>query len=246
MNFLKAHWLYVAMALASVVMFGAGAVITGPSPSAEVQAAFQIDKEIARATVLIETPEGGGGSGVVVYQDDLVARVLTCYHVVRGSTEATVSYHNGMYHSNWNSQMKIVTFDVVKDLALLEGKSGFPGVARVLTERQYGQDICVYLPCLVMGYPATLGHPDGAGFVDAAHLTAGYISDLEAKMRSISTSAPITYGNSGGGCWVKISGHWTLVAIMKHVKLVDPHREHPITHVNYAVHPLDIISFLDR
>jgi len=131
--------------------------------------------------------QAGTGSGFVW---DGRGRIVTNYHVVRGSTAFSVSFANGQSHG-----AKLIGYDPHKDLAVLTlDASVAPPLP--LTHGS-SRELVVGQKVLAIGNPFGLDHT----------LTTGVISALGREMQSlagttsegvIQTDASINPGNSGG------------------------------------------------
>ncbi len=241
MQFFRKNLLWVLLLCAGVSLI---AVDQQFAPTQEMTDAYQIHTEMGAAVVRVNRPNFGGGSGTVIYQDDKVAHVLTNWHVIAGPGEVTVSWHNGMYHEVITSPAKVLRSDPHSDLALLETQPVWRGVARVVTQHEFDRYVSIYQRVLVLGFPATIW-VEGDSFVHSAHLTEGWLSDLNDRDH-LRISAQITYGNSGSGLFMKVKGRWMLVGVIRAVKTVDGHQEHPLPHIGFAVRPENVLDFLSR
>jgi len=203
------------------------------TPAPSFQNAYKISQEISDCVVRIEDHEGGYGSGVVIRQAD-TAMILTAFHVIDGAKTLKVSHRDSMTGALLQTDGKVVRVDRVHDLALVETKPIWPGSALLVTYEQYDGDLTSFQECLQAGYPL---------LTETVHISYGLICNLDDHGR-LRTSAPIVYGNSGGGVFAKIDGKWRLIGILQAVRLVDGDRSHPVPHINYSASPLWVLRFV--
>lgn len=238
-------WMKFVCALALVAAFFSLVVADQYfAPQQYVKDAYKINQEIGLCTVIVNAGANSGGTGLVVAQDDKRALVLTAYHVVEDNDKFTITWNDGMIPNHIRTTGKLVRFDKALDMAILETAPVWSAVATIITEREYDREVTVYQRCLIAGYPvAILGRKNDP--TRSAHLTEGYISDLN-DTNLMRTSAPVVYGNSGGGVFMFIRGQWRLVGILRLVMSVDGNWHHPVPHINYATRTEDMLEFLAR
>lgn len=196
-----------------------------------------IQTEVVNTTVLILSGTGHG-SGVVVKQDKKRAYILTANHVVEGAK------------SLWGRQfignrlefelLTVVATDIDNDLALLESAPKWIGVAQIITS---DSDIKLYSKVLACGFPATATGP-----IDNM-VTDGRISRLHDPICRPSghtfTSVPMTFGNSGGGLFIKKDGHFVLAGIAQVIGLLKRHgQELYIMHISGFATGEQVLDFL--
>lgn len=204
------------------------------TPSPAILAAYQVMTEVACPSVKIELPQGGGGSGTVIRQTDSEAYILTAHHVIDGVTVCKVSYIDGMSDEIITTEGKVLRSDKEHDLALVVTKPVWPRVAQVVTYDQYLENVTIYQPVVVSGYPLLVHSP---------HITTGYLCDLQEN-KKMRTSAHAIYGNSGGGIFMMVDGHWRLVGVLVSILTLDGNGVHPLPQLSFSVSTLDILAFL--
>lgn len=204
------------------------------------------EREAADATVVLISLDGGYGSGVVVAQNKTRALILTANHVIRDLSpeEFTIEQRSptlALIQLKPLSGAKVVKRDVELDLVLIETKPIWPCVAKVARLQDLQDEIVAYAQCFVFGYPITGGLPPKFVF-----MTDGYISSMAGASTRMHISAPIVFGNSGGGVWVMAGGRLTLAGVVHTVYTVDGSRSHLLFHHGTATKPFDLIEFLNR
>lgn len=218
----------------SLLLLFLGCVTTGrPGPQA-------FEREASDATVLLISLQGSFGSGVVVAQDDQRALILTANHVVRdrSAEEFTIEQRSPRYKAIQLppcSGSKVVKRNLQLDLVLIETKPIWPRVAKVASLADLESDVVPYAECFVFGYPITGDAPP-----PAVHMTSGWITSMVPGGR-MGISAPIVFGNSGGGVWVQAGGRLTLVGVVHSMFAVQGNF---IYHHGRATRTTDMIEFL--
>ena len=174
-----------------------------PIPEENAQDRFDLWTQVATTDVLIRRIQSpGSGSGVVVHQDGQHALILTALHVV-STSETVVMLHQ---YPDLVSPGIVIRTDPANDLALIETLPVWRSVARVINGSQVG---AVAWGCRIVAY----GHPMGT---DQGVLTDGRVTALNDD-GFLRYSAPTFFGNSGGGVFMKLDGHWTLISISQRV-----------------------------
>ena len=179
-----------------------------PAQSNEHYDRARIGHDIAAPTVHLIINEVGGGTGVVIGETKDGSIIITANHVVRKAktirAEQTI---NG--HTNYGFGLEIIAHDDLKDMAILSCPRKWAGVAQIIAKVT---DLENFMEAFTYGYPGSgLGQLDGI-------LSHGFISNTAERRFSLdrvvtSTSVPVTKGNSGGGLFVLVDGHWKLAGI---------------------------------
>ena len=142
-------------------------------------------ERVKPGVVRIETPDGGGTGVIFETGTRRGALVLTNYHVIKGLNRVNVQVNDSRTY-----QGKVVGYDTVRDLAVLEICCGeFQALNLNGTENiKPGNEV------VAIGYPLWL--------TGSATVTRGIVSavgyDTERKSLVLQTDAPINPGNSGG------------------------------------------------
>jgi len=171
--------------------------------------------EVASASCRVLSPSGSSGSGVCFQAGRSYALVITANHVVDEGDEASISPENGTVH-----KALVVWRDAAEDLAVLRvpGRGVF-GRAASMAARDLGYR---WDPVLVYGFPAGVkpnGHPT-FGLVaaedDVLELHEPTPNGTFNHTRTVikwRITAPIFFGNSGGGVFVSEGGEWRLAGV---------------------------------
>ena len=140
---------------------------------------------------------GGIGSGVIL---DGVGHVLTCAHVVEGSTNLKVTTSDGVLH-----EARLVGLDRTRDVALLAlpRESSPPGEHPPIARRDLRRE-----PPALGEWVLALGHPGGPNIDRVPAAACGRITGLGVQLPAYlgtrvdgglyQTDIPIISGNSGG------------------------------------------------
>lgn len=183
-------------------------------------------KDVAVPSAFVaRTIDGGSGSGVVILRDADRVLVLTAAHVIGdGAATVLIVQHNSLQPGI------VVRVDRALDLAIVRTGPWDASVAHLVTNYDlhrigWGVRIVAY------GHP--LGEPQGV-------LTDGRITatDDDGYLRY---SAQTYYGNSGGGVFAQIDGHWTLISIAQRIAY-DGHVA--VSHIGRGVRPDLMLEFL--
>jgi len=188
-------------------------------PSLEPLPAGAVNKNLSAAlaaTVEIIT-EAGGGSGCVISPDGWI---LTNYHVIRGNGGAPAQRvsigftQDARLVPDTQFWADLVAFDVGRDLALLQIKTGFyqqvipPGYRFPFMKIASAAGLHIADPLYFSGYP-TIG---GMGNRATITCTEGMVSGFQSRngISYIKSAAVISPGNSGGAA---LDGQGRLVGI---------------------------------
>ncbi len=146
--------------------------------------------EMARAYVVrIDLPDGGCASGILLGEDRLI---LTNYHVVEGTDSLVATTDDGTI-----AEARVLTFDVDRDLALLQAQSTIPEPPPVVWADDAAMSVGEQL--VVIGYPFPgSSSPDDCS--ETITTTGGLLSSrLEILGQPyLQTDASLNPGVSGG------------------------------------------------
>ena len=146
--------------------------------------------EMARAYVVrIDRPDGGCASGILLGEDRLI---LTNYHVVEGIDSLVATTDDGTI-----AEARVLTFDVDRDLALLQAQSTIPEPPPVVWADDAAMSVGEQL--VVIGYPFPgSSSPDDCS--ETITTTGGLLSGrLEILGQPyLQTDASLNQGVSGG------------------------------------------------
>ena len=142
-------------------------------------------ERVKPGVVRIETPDGGGTGFIFETGTRRGALVLTNYHVIKGLDRVNVQVNDSRTY-----QGKVVGYDTVRDLAVLEICCGEFQALNV----NGAENIKPGNEVVAIGYKLWLR--------GSATVTRGIVSavgyDTEHKSRVLQTDVPINPGNSGG------------------------------------------------
>lgn len=233
------------------------------------QAGDDIDikhEKLLYPVVRVRTPRAGG-SGVVIYSE---AReegphrtyILTNQHVIDDAVRVTrswdnllqkyvtreknelvdveiFSWHNGKIIDRKTVKAAVIAHSADHDIAVLELRTGeepYPipveNRARLANDTEF-KNLRVFQEIYAVG--CSLGH-------DPIH-SKGDISDLSDLIEGktyIMGSAPIIFGNSGGGVFTQIDGNWILIGMPARVAVAWG----AVSHMNWFVPQSRISQFL--
>lgn len=167
-----------------------------PSPYGSAGAdAYAVSAAVAIAyptSVNIST-DLGSGSGVVVSEEGYI---LTCYHVVEGTSEVRVELHSGNQYD-----AVLVGFDENSDLAVVKIT---PSKEEPLTAAKQGisKNLVLGETVIAIGNPlGTLGGTVTHGIISATERRIKFSNSdgSSTVMNVLQTDTPINGGNSGGG-----------------------------------------------
>lgn len=203
----------------------------------------KIAKEIVDSTILIHGFQGGFGSGVVVYQDQDYALIATALHVIDKTPIEMFAFSqidkNGKIRTLFpNEQLKVVKRDETLDLALIQTTPYWANHASLFSDKTI-DSLQNYTECLVAGFPVVRASDPPY----TVHITYGLICSLEGR-ENMRISAPIIFGNSGGGVWVLNNGRYKLAGLVHSVHTLDRTRAHIIPHIGEATEPKKFIQFI--
>jgi S1-C subfamily serine protease len=149
---------------------------------------------------------GGSGTGVVIQQDKKHAYILTAYHIIKNRNRLW-----GKQYINNDLQFEeltVVLEDKINDQAILESPPVWAGVANIISE---DADIILYSKAFTYGFPATTSGITN-GILTEARICLLHDIDLDKKETTV-TSIPVSFGNSGGGLFIKKNGHFMLAGV---------------------------------
>ncbi len=159
------------------------------SAGEDVFSVSQVVSRVHDAVVIIDTANGGSGSGVIISADGYI---LTCHHVVDGASALQVTLNSGS-----KFEASLVGSDADSDLAVIRIQ---PIETEPLTYAEQGcsADLVVGEVVVAIGNPlGTLGGTVTDGIISATERNI-QTSD-GTSMTLLQTNAAINSGNSGGG-----------------------------------------------
>ena len=198
------------------------------------------------------------GSGIIVYSKAGLTLVLTNAHVVEDLIEDPddledtpfVSVDRFKYEKNgkligyFRTRAEIVAFDDANDLAMLRlrDKKVQKHVVNLPTDDELS-DIGVFDDVYIIGCPLRGSPMPSKGTISAINVE---FDNKEYWM----TSAPIVWGNSGGGCFKYINDNYVVIGVPTAVDSTMEITEHKIPqaivpHLNYIVPPYRLRHFVD-
>lgn len=185
---------------------------------------FQADvTELFHATKKIEIADLGHCSGTVIAPQ----YILTAAHCL--PTDSTILKVDGFV-------VKPVKVDRARDLMLVKGKE-------------------INCPCIPIGIQPkqgqkvyTVGFPVGIGPLVTEGLTQGVQADVPEYeyigMQIVST--PATFGNSGGGTFIRAHGHWFLIGVVSRTTVFPFDGMFPMAamHIAHVASTQSILNFM--
>lgn len=210
--------LVILLAILAVLLLPGGASVAPQSAFAQIRA-------VTREIVAVRVDDGkkkGYCSGVMVAPDLL----LTAAHCDLSRAPALKMTVNGQ-------EAVLVRKDESRDIALLRVAAGCPCLAVIATPEL---DERVY----VVGFPLDLGQVMTEGRYE------GQAPDSDSNGTGmIIYTAGSTYGNSGGGVFVRRDGEWKLIGIVSRSKSVGSgFVSVPVPHLNLAAGKASIMQIL--
>ena len=196
-------------------------------------AGSKIYKAFSNAVPLIESKDGGLGSGVFI-ENDLI---LTNKHVVGNQSTVRVALKPSGFSKVRNARRyegQVIKFDEGKDLALVKLNMKMKDVPLIVLATEEDVEIAMQVHAI--------GHPNGEYW----SYTLGYVSQIRPEYSwsygtlqnfadVIQTQTPINPGNSGGPL---ISGNGKLIGINSFGQPDSPG-------LNYAIAFTSVKEFLD-
>lgn len=183
-----------------------------------------ITEDIVKPTVLV-LADTGSGTGVVIYQDKKHAFILTARHVIKDCKEFHIrqAFKDGLEYES----ATLVMEDKTNDLAILESAPVWLGVAKIIKD---DSDIILFSKGFTYGFTATWRAPLN-GILTEGRITI--LHDYSGSSReSTVTSIPVSFGNSGGGLFIKKDGHYLLAGIAHYLAAFgNPHDPNYILHI---------------
>lgn len=185
-----------------------------------------IKQDIVNNSILIISNRGTG-SGVIFSQDKHKALIITARHVVMGKKDFF-----GRQELDGKLEFEPLTllceFES-SDIAILSSKPVWTSACRVIPNVN---SLILYSKAMTFGFPANMG-----SVVDGV-LTEGRISKLNdigftGSFKTL-TSVPVSFGNSGGGLFVMVEGHWCLAGILTNVYAIGSDHEQIVHHISAA------------
>lgn len=175
------------------------------------------------------------GSGVTLFsrqaRDGFVySYTLSCAHVadpIIGLSVETFQYAEGREITSATiTSASLVLYEPFADLALLRTKTNgrrWTSIAKVADKAEI-EGLAIFSPVLVIGCPLG-GTPVP---------TAGHIANFRDDNGLYHVTAPVIFGNSGGGCFTSDGALIGIIARMRIAR--DPSGfPHPVTHFGFAI-----------
>lgn len=197
-------------------------------------------REMLNATVRVEI-EKGTGSGTVIRSDETGTFIITNHHVA-GDEGGTVHVRFWLLNSRSETVLsvmrdaKVVAADDKRDLALLRLVDSEFRAEAVASLAPEGVELAPGEDVWVAGSPIGL----------RAYITHGLLS-LAAE-KQVMTSAPVIYGNSGGGVYHRTaSGDYEYIGTVQAIYGLPDMMgmvSHPITAINVAISNQVLRAFL--
>ena len=179
--------------------------------------------EMLYTGVHIAVSNGGSGSGIIIYSGNGYSLILTAKHLLRKNTKLRVT----VYPDEVTYPATLVKVSKAYDLALLSIDAEHDHVAEMTTYLE----LPVYYKVWKVGCGSGLEpHPD-----------EGMVTAFEDEY--MMSSAPITFGDSGGGIFVNEEGHYKLFGT---IVMVGVGSGHPTPHHGYSHTILAIAEFLSK
>lgn len=224
--------------LQACALFVALTACSAPAPTGDHEDRDALLAQVAAPSVQVKrTVDAGSGSGVVVFQNETYALVLTAAHVVLsedGSTPPVMVSRR--FPDVAPTPGQIVQMDGQRDLALVRTAPVWPRVASVistggLSRVGWGSRVVIF------------GHPLG---VEEGMITEGRITSTNSGGR-LRYSAPSCYGNSGGGVFVFDDGRWRALSIVQRIAWFPsgPDCHGVYYELGWGAHPLWVLDFLE-
>lgn len=145
------------------------------------------------------------GSAVYLGEDEKHSYFVTAAHVVDDKNTKTWQLVPSL--GGIGADATVAVADAAEDVAILRAARGLPGWSRHALLAAPGDDY-LFRRCVAYGHPT--GLPRG-------HLTEGYVTAKVFGTRH-QISAPIFFGNSGGGVYVNTGGRWRLLGVAQQIR----------------------------
>lgn len=201
----------------------------------------------------------GAGSGVIIHNETDLMLILTNAHVVEGEVadekrldetpfilvDQYTYDGRGRLKGYFRSQAEIVAYDRANDLAVLRMRENeLVGTLAHLPKTTFIDDLNIFEQVYVVG--CSLG-----GFPVPS---MGILSSLNAEYANKEywmSTAPVVYGNSGGGCFAydPKTKHFILIGIPTAIRILGDEakddKDDIITHLNYIIPAYRIEKFIE-
>jgi hypothetical protein len=184
--------------------------------------------DMLHSVVLLKVMNGGTGSGIVVSSDEEygTSLVLTAQHVVEGTKPGQIMVK--FYPDKEEYPAAIVRMSDMHDMALLRVNHYHPYVTRNI----FLTELNIFTPVVSIG----------AGMGRKPFPKLGIVESYSNSHMHV--SAPIIFGDSGGGVFTEIDGEWYLVGMMVAVPMLNPFT--PVTHIARCYNIFSIVEFLKK
>lgn len=182
--------------------------------------------DMLHSVVLVSVANSGTGSGIVMLSDKETNStvILTALHVVRKSNPGDLMVT--FYPDKEEYPAELIKRSGMYDMALLRVNHYHPYEA----SHVYLSELNVFTPIMAIG--AAMGKKPFPKEGIVERYTNSHMH----------TSAPIMFGDSGGGVFTEVEGKWCLVGMMIAVPLVNPH--YPVAHMAINYNIFSIVEFM--
>jgi len=208
-----------------------------PTESTNLTEEQLIERQIVNCTIQIGSANGTG-TGVVIANDTKkdIAYIITACHVVGNEKQIAGRQENG---DDWIVEdLTTISTDIDNDIAILSSKASWKATAIMPTE---GLTIQRFKQIFTYGFIGGASH--------TGILSSGYVADIHnfqfAFQERMITSAPVIFGNSGGGMFIKVGNDYVLVGIATGVHfMLHNNMKVIVTHVSIACTKEEMLDFV--
>lgn len=215
--------------------------------------------DLMEYSVKISNQDGSSGSGTVLYSKEskrgVLTYVITNNHVIASGKNGRIIVNKRIEGKQELQEATVVAADSMKDLALLrlEDSWHMEPYAWDIPDLSFDEPI-PGVDVTVVGYPMGLGPIVTTG----TYTRISYF--MESSQKQMLTSAPVIWGNSGGGLYQEVDNDYKYIGTIQavHGKSMDVTSGPegwgetvgstflPIYHISYAI-PMDTLKeFLEE